>query len=88
MTADERLRIQVLQDLAENRLLFSLLDMHENGAAGTEVAVTENGAYTLSGFSGSAVSSLEIRVDHYLALWSMIRNDYQGRLVDILDVGV
>ena len=30
----------------------------------------------------------KITVNHYLALWSMIRNDYQGRLVDILEVAV
>ncbi|MCI5159810.1 MAG: hypothetical protein D3906_15560, partial [Candidatus Electrothrix sp. AUS1_2] len=76
----------VLQDLTAERLLFSRLDMEEDGAAGDEVAVTANGAYTLPGFAGSAVGSLEIRVDHYLALWSMIRNDYSGRLVDVLDV--
>jgi len=81
LTADERLRIQVLQDLTGERLLFSLLDMEEQGASGDAVAVTANGAYSLPGFNGSAVSSLEIRVDHYLALWSMIRNDYSGRLV-------
>ncbi|MDU9048175.1 MAG: hypothetical protein Q3M30_04960 [Candidatus Electrothrix sp. Rat3] len=86
LTADERLRIQVIQDLAEERLLFALLDMREDGATGEEVAVKENGTYSLPGFADSAVSSLEIRVDHYLALWSMIRNDYGGRLVDVLDV--
>ncbi|MCI5130647.1 MAG: hypothetical protein D3904_03805 [Candidatus Electrothrix sp. EH2] len=88
LTADERLRIQVLQDLTDERLLFALLDMQEGGAAGEEVAVKENGTYTLTGFADSAVGSLEIRVDHYLALWGMIRNDYNGRLVDVLDVRV
>jgi hypothetical protein len=87
-TADETLRIQVIQDLTGKRLLFSLLDMEEQGASGDVVAVTANGTYSLPGFAGSAVSSLEIRVDHYLALWSMIRNDYSGRLVDILDVSM
>ncbi len=67
---------------------FSLIDMKDGGASGAQIPVTQNETYTLPGFAGSAVSSLEIRVDHYLALWSMIRNDYQGRLVDILDVAV
>jgi hypothetical protein len=84
--ADETLRIQVVQDLTEERLRFSLLDMEEQGAAGDAVAVTANGEYTLPGFSGSAVSSLDIRLDDYTALWEMIRNDYGGRLVDVLDV--
>ncbi|MCI5158376.1 MAG: hypothetical protein D3906_08020, partial [Candidatus Electrothrix sp. AUS1_2] len=79
-------RIQVMQDVQDEELRFSLLDMQEGGAAGEEVVVKENGTYTLPGFSGSAVSGLEIRVDHYLALWSMIRNDYNGRLVDVLEV--
>jgi hypothetical protein len=86
VSTDERLRIQVIQDLVEERLLFSLIDMKEEGASGVEVPVADNGSFTLPGFSGSAVSSLEIRVDQYSALWNMVRNDYQGRLVDILDV--
>jgi hypothetical protein len=86
VTADERLRIQVLQDLTENRLLFSLLDIREGGATGEEVAVTANGAYSLPGFAGSAVGSLSITVNDYAALWDMIRNDYSGRLADVLDV--
>ncbi|MCI5150923.1 MAG: hypothetical protein D3916_16325, partial [Candidatus Electrothrix sp. MAN1_4] len=85
---DERLRIQVIQDLVEERLLFSLIDMKDGSASGAAIPVAGNGPYTLPGFSGSAVSNLEIRVDQYSALWNMVRNDYQGRLVDILDMGV
>jgi hypothetical protein len=29
---------------------------------------------------------VEITVNNYAALWDMIRNDYGGRLVDVLDV--
>ncbi len=88
VSADTTLRIQVLQDLQEERLLFSLLDMKKGGAEGTELAVTQNGEYTLSGFAGSALSSLAIRVNNYSDLWEMIRNSYGGRLVDVLDVKV
>jgi hypothetical protein len=88
VSADERLRILVIQDLAEERLLFSLIDMKDGGTSGAEIPVTGNGAYSLPGFTGSAVSSLEITVNDYAALWEMIRNDYQGRLVDILEVAV
>ena len=88
VTADERLRIQVVQDLLDERLLFNLIDMHEGGAAGAEVVVTENGEYILPGFAGSAVSTLEITVNDYAALWDMLRSDYNGRLVDILDVAM
>ncbi|CAK8711594.1 hypothetical protein GCAAIG_00890 [Candidatus Electronema halotolerans] len=86
VSADTKLRIQVLQDVAEERLLFSLLDMQEGGAAGAEVLVTQNGDFTLPGFTGSPVSSLNITVNDYAALWELIRNSYSGRLVDVLDV--
>ena len=88
VSADTRLRIQVVQDLPGNRLLFSLLDMREDGAAGAAVSVTQNGAYILNGFSGSPVSSLNITVNDYAGLWHMIRSGYSGRLVDVLDVKV
>ncbi|WP_446011834.1 DUF4469 domain-containing protein [Candidatus Electrothrix sp.] len=88
VTADERLRIQVIQDLVEERLLFSLINMKKQGESGTEIPVTGNGAYTLPGFTGSAVTSLNISVNDYAALWEMIRNDYTGTLVDLLDVAV
>ncbi|WP_417908852.1 DUF4469 domain-containing protein [Candidatus Electronema sp. PJ] len=87
-SANERLRIQVIQDLVKERLLFSLIDMKEDGTSGAEIPVTQNGEYILPGFAGSAVSSIEITVNNYAALWEMIRNYYNGRLVDVLDVMV
>lgn len=86
VSADTKLRIQVLQDVAGGRLLFSLLDMQEGGAAGAEVLVTQNGNVTLPGIAGSAVSSLNITVSSYSGLWDLLRNDYGGRIVDVLDV--
>jgi hypothetical protein len=50
--------------------------------------MSANGTCTLQGFSGSAVSSLSLRVNNYAALASLVRNSYAGRLVDILDVKV
>ena len=86
VAANETLRIQAVFDVRSDALLFSLLDMKEGGAAGAEVKVTANGAVTLQGFAGSAVSSLNIRVNNYAALKEMIRNDYGGRLADVLKV--
>lgn len=86
VTADETLRIQVVLNIHENRLYFSLLDMQDEGQEGDAVSVTANGEYILPGFSGSAVSTLEITVNDYDALVSMIRNHYSGRLVDVLNV--
>jgi hypothetical protein len=40
------------------------------------VPATQNGEYTLPGFAGSAVSALEIRINDYDGLKTMIRNDY------------
>ena len=86
LTADERLRIQVILDQAADRLLFNLIDMKEDGAAGAEVPVAADGEYILPGFSGSAVSTLELTVNNYAGLKEMVHDCYSGRLVDILDV--
>ena len=83
---DERIRIQAVLDIYEERLLFRLLDMSENGKEGAELALTANGGYALSGFAGSSIISVNIQVNNYAELVQMIRNDYKGRLVDILDV--
>lgn len=87
-SADTRLRVQAVLDLQEERMLFSLLDMQEGGVAGATVIVPQNGEYILPGYAGSPVSSVEITVNNYAALWEMIRNSYGGRLVDVLDVKV
>ncbi|MDU9048496.1 MAG: hypothetical protein Q3M30_06575 [Candidatus Electrothrix sp. Rat3] len=86
VTAGEILRIQALHDVQQDKILFNLLDMEESGKTGGVVVVGGNGEYTLPGFTDSAVSSLDIRVNDYDALKKIIRNDYGGRLVDILQV--
>lgn len=86
LSGDTQVRIEVVQDLQQQELLFRLLDMEEGGAAGPQLALTQNGACTLSGFTGSLLTALEIRVDNYTDLWEMVLNDYGGRLVDILDL--
>ncbi len=88
ISASERLRIQVDANVQENQLSFRLIALSNGGAVGGMVPVTANGEFTLPGFAGSAVSSLQIRVNDYAALRTMIRNDYDGRLVDILDLEV
>ncbi len=88
VTADEMLRIQVILDKRKDALLFSLLDMHEGGKTGAAVTVTANGELTLQGFADSAVTNLTVRVNSFAALKEMLRNDYGGRLVDVLEVRV
>jgi hypothetical protein len=85
-TADEMLRIQAVLDIHEGHLLFSLLDMTEEGQTGPAVTVTENEDCTLNGFAGSALTGLNITVNNFSELANMIRNSYFGRLVDVLDV--
>jgi hypothetical protein len=86
VSADETLRIQAVLNIHENRLYCSLLDMRDDGKTGAAVSITANGEYTLQGFADSAVSSLTISVNKYSALTELIRNDYSGRLVDVLMV--
>jgi hypothetical protein len=88
VSADERLRIQAVLDVQTDRLLVSLLDMKEGGAAGAEVPVAANGNVTLQGFSGSAVSSLAITVNDYASLKKLVHDQYSGRLVDVLDISL
>ncbi len=88
LSADETVRIQAVLDLHEGSLSFNLLDMSEGGKAGAAVKVTGNGPITLAGFSGSALTSLNLSVNNFADLVKMIRSGYSGRLVDVLVVKV
>jgi len=84
--SDGMLRVQAIYDVHTDVLLLSLLDMTESGTAGVAVPVSANGEVTLQGFSGSVVSSLNVAVEQYSALKELVRNDYGGRLVDIIQI--
>ena len=86
LRADETLRIQVTLNLHEGTLAFTLLDMNEDGEASTPLSVTADGAYTLLGFSGSDLTSLNLTVNNFADLVQMIRSYYAGRLVDVLEL--
>jgi len=87
MTSESaRLRIQAVYHGQNGTLRLSLLDMQEGGTEGDWVQVSGNGSYTLPGYAGSEVSSLELTVADYPALLAMVRSPYGGRLVDVLDV--
>jgi len=88
VSADEMLRIQAVFDIRNSVLLFSLLGMKEDEPAGAAVTAAVNGNYTLQGFAGSAVSSLTVRVNDYAALLDLVRDQYYGRIVDVLEVKV
>jgi hypothetical protein len=86
LSADETVRIQALLDLPAGSIDFNLLDMSEGGKAGPAVTVTGNGPVTLAGFSGSALSSLNLTVNNFADLVKMVRSGYSSRLVDVLVV--
>ncbi|MGX9728942.1 MAG: hypothetical protein ACTFAK_16990 [Candidatus Electronema sp. VV] len=88
VSADEMLRIQAVFDIRNSVLLLSLIGMKEDGPAGAAVTVAANGNYTLAGFAGSVVSSLTVKVNDYAALLDLVRDQYYGRLADMLDVRV
>src|SRR5512133_47126 len=83
LTADTRLRVQVEHNVQDDILAFKLIDMQDGGAQGMIVPATGNGEFVLPGFSGSAVSSLSIKVNNYAALKTLVVNEYDGRLVDV-----
>jgi hypothetical protein len=83
-----RLRIQVVLDAQDGDLRFSLLDMEEGGKTGDDVRVAANGVYTLHGWTGCDVTSMEVTVADYAGLLALVRSPYAGRLVDILDVSM
>jgi hypothetical protein len=82
-----RVRVQAAIDALSGELRFSLLDMNEGGATGDAVRVTGNGLHVLPGYTGSDLLSLDVTVLDYTALFTKVREEYTGRLVDILDVG-
>lgn len=86
LSADETVRIQVILDAHAGSLAFNLLDMTEGGKSGAAVTVLANGAYTVPGFAGSALSSLNVTVSNFADLVKMIRSGYSGRVVDVLVV--
>ncbi len=79
-------RIQAVRNVQTGDLRLSLLDMEEGGKAGAEVAVSASGPQTLSGWTGSDLTNLEVTIADYDALFTLVKNSYGGRLVDILDL--
>jgi len=81
-----RVRIQAVLNAQDGQLRLNLMDIKEDGSAGNAITVADNGTFTLPGFAGSALTSLEVTVNNYAKLLTMVRNEYGGRVMDILDV--
>ena len=85
-TASLMVRIEATVDLHTDELFLRLLDMTERGLAGERVKITENTTYTLPGFSGSPLRSLIVACDNAAQLTAMVRTQYAGQVVDVLDI--
>ncbi len=81
-----RTRIRVILNRQSGDLMFSLLDMEENGLAGPTVTATSDGDIILAGYNGSLVSSLDITVTKFDDLSDLLRDDYSDSMTDILDI--
>lgn len=81
-----RIRIQAVLDSRSGELRLNLLDMADNGEQGDTVTVSGNGPYILPDLAGSSLSELEVTVQNAAGLEKLVRTDYGGRLVDILNV--
>jgi hypothetical protein len=81
-----RVRIQAVLNAQDGLLRLNLMDIKEDGSAGNAITVADNGTFTLPGFAGSALTALEVTVNNYAKLLTMVRNGYAGRVVDILEV--
>ena len=79
-------RIEATIDSRTDELFLRLLDMTERGQAGERVKITTNSVYTLPGFSGSPLSSMEVVMGNAEQLATMVRTHYAGQVVDVLDV--
>ena len=82
----ETVRVQAILDLRDNFILLNLMDMKEGGKQGETVKVTANGTLVLQGFAGSQVTSMNLTVNSFNQLTSMIRSGYSGRVVDVLAI--
>ena len=82
-----RVRIQAVINAQDGELRLSLLDMNDGGATGDAVRITGNGIYILPGYADSDLTNLEVTVLNHAALLTKLREEYQSRMVDILDVG-
>ena len=81
-----RVRIQAVLAAQSGELRLNLLDMRSNGAQADPVSVNGNGAYILPDLAGSPLTGLEVTVLDAAGLQELVRTNYGGRLVDILNV--
>lgn len=81
-----QVRIQAVLDSQSGELRLNLLDMQTNGVQADTVTVSEDGTYTLPDLAGSPLTGLVVTVLNMTGLEDLVRTNYAGRLVDILNI--
>ena len=81
-----QVRIQAVLDSQSGELRLNLLDMQTNGVQADTVTVNEDGTYTLPDLPDAGLMGLEVTVQNAVGLEELVRSNYGGRLVDILNV--
>jgi len=85
-SASTMIRLQAALDIGDGHIELRLLDMKEGGKAGPAVRITDNAVYTLTSWEGAVLTSLNVIPLDVAGLADFIRNNYAGRLVDVLDI--
>ena len=81
-----QVRIQAILDSQSGDLRLNLLDMQVNGAQSNPVTVRDDGLYSLPDLADSGLIGLEVTVQNLTGLEDLLRSNYGGRLVDILNI--
>ncbi|MCI5197681.1 MAG: hypothetical protein D3919_15965, partial [Candidatus Electrothrix sp. AW5] len=81
-----QVRIQAVLDSQSGELRLNLLDMQTNGVQADTVTVSEDGTYTLPDLPDAGLMGLVVTVQNAVGLEELVRSNYGGRLVDILNV--
>lgn len=85
-TGNEMIRICADVNAQDDILRFWLTGMEVDSPVGDAVIINANQAYTLSGFAGSAVTSLEITTVNWEAIKTLVKTKYTNRMYDILNI--
>jgi hypothetical protein len=85
-TGNETIRICADVNAQDDILRFWLTGMTQDSAVGDAVIINANQAYTLTGFAGSAVTSLEVTTVNWEAIKTLVKTKYTNRMYDILNI--
>lgn len=84
--ATANIRICADVNAQDDILRLWMADMTQDGEIGDAVIVNDNAAYTINGYAGSLITSIEITTVDWAALKTLVKTKYLGRMYDILDM--